>query len=299
MNIAITGANGYVGQFLCQYLASKNHRVIAITREQFTQDNSENRILADYSNIAKAIESLSNCDTIIHLAGLAHTPNAQTQDYYRVNVDNSLVIAKAAIKAGVKRFIFLSSIKVNGEMTHNTPFRHDDKPQPLDDYGRSKLLAEETLLNYCADKAMEIVIVRPPLIWGENNKGNLATLEKAIHYRLPLPLASLNNKRDLVSLENLSSLLHLCLNTPNISNKVLLVSDGKPLSTTQIVQQLAKQINAKAILFALPKSIIRTVGTLKRYQNIYNRLFGNLEVNIEHTTKTTGWHPVNDPKAIS
>jgi nucleoside-diphosphate-sugar epimerase len=267
--------------------------VIANTRTAFTAANITNRKLNHYSDITKAQEALAGCDTVIHLAGLAHNPQAQPQDYYRVNVDQSLAIAEAAVNTGIRRFIFVSSIKVNGEATTHTPFQHDDAPQPQDDYGRSKLLAEEKLQAYCADNAMELVIIRPPLIWGGNNKGNLATLEKAIRYRLPLPLADINNRRDWVSLDNLSSLLHQCLNAPNINREILLVSDGKPLSTTQIIQQLAQQMNLKALLFRLPQPVIKLIGISTKGKNIYNRLFGDLEVNINHTIKVTGWQPTN------
>lgn len=288
MRVAISGANGFVGRYLCQYLSSRQYSVTAITRKAFSLPGVENRLIADFTDIKSAQQPLAGCDCLVHLAGLAHAKKASIKDYYRINVDQSLAMATAAANAGIKRFIYISSVKVNGETTGLQPFRPSDPAQPEDDYGRSKWQAEQALTEFCKTRGVELIIIRPPLIWGNNNKGNLAKLEKAVSLHLPLPLAAIDNRRDIVSLENLSSLITHCLSIAVPNNPVLLVSDGKALSTTQIIELLARRMNKKVLLFRLPQSLI----TLFKMKKLHQRLFANLEIDIENTIQVTNWRPI-------
>lgn len=289
MKVAVTGASGFVGGYLCPYLVSMGVTVVAISRKPIDYSNVYFQQLDNYCDVGRATEAIEGCSAVIHLAALTHQQGASYSDYCKINVEASLSIAAAAAHSTVKTFIYISSIKVNGEVTTTEPFRYNSIPEPADDYGVSKWVAEQELTKYCKENDLKLIIIRPPLIWGEDVKGNLKILEQAIKWRIPLPLDKIENRRDLVSIHNLVNFIHHCLLLSKLEHTTLLISDGNPITTTNIVERLAADKDINALLFKLPNFLQSMMK--KRYAELYQRLFGNLEIDISATIDATQWHP--------
>ena len=287
MQLSITGASGFVGSQLSHELREKSTNFIRHS-DTLKITNSKDKQL---------ISKLDGSDVCIHLAGRAHIMSDNASDsyqaYYDANVTYTELIAQAAISAGVKRFIYISSIKVNGEATIDAPFKADDVPNPQDNYGVTKYLAEQMLLDYHKQGKIEVVIIRPPLIYGPNVKGNLATLARAIQKKVPLPLTGIaNNKRSLVALDNLCDLIKTCITHPNASGEIFLVSDGEPISTKQLCEYIAHGKRTKLIGIPLHVSLLKLVGNLTGKSQAINRLTGNLEVDISKNKEVLNWQPI-------
>jgi UDP-glucose 4-epimerase len=285
MKIAITGANGFVGSALSDRLRL-SHQLLLISR-QAIQGADKNIIIESFID-SNLVQALKGYDCIIHLAAKTHSgtrPNSKNLTIYRsVNIRFSLDLAQSALQAGVKRFIYLSSIKVNGEQTYASPFRITDIPHPEDAYGISKWEAEQALMDFFSGTNVELVIIRPPLIWSrENLKGNLKLLKKWSDLGLPLPLKGVSNKRDLISIDNLCDFLSLCVDHPLVSGKTFLVSDGIPRSALEVASLAVESPWAISLPLWLQKWML-LLGMGKK-------IFGNLEVDISHTAETTGWRP--------
>jgi UDP-glucose 4-epimerase len=285
MKIAITGANGFVGSALSGRLRP-SHQLLLISR-QAIQVADKNIIIKSFNDF-DLTQALKGYDCIIHLAAKTHSgtkPNNKNLTIYRsVNLKFSLDLAQSALQAGVKRFIYLSSIKVNGEQTYASPFRITDIPHPEDAYGISKWEAEQALMDFFSGTNVELVIIRPPLIWSrENLKGNLKILKKWSDLGLPLPLKGISNKRDLISIDNLCDFLSICVDHPGVAGKTFLVSDGVPRSALEIASLVVESPWA----ISLPGWLQRLMLSL----GIGRKLFGNLEVDISHTIEATGWRP--------
>ncbi len=299
MRIAVTGANGFVGTELCKHLCQQGLIVRAISRHTSNssnnkQPNLEPAQLNSFEQIQPLSNALHNCQVLIHLVAKTHytgNSNALAGDYQRINIQYSLNAAEAAARAGVKRFIFLSSIKVNGESTKEAAFTHSSPVNPADNYGISKHQAELALQSRCHQIGLELTIVRPPLLYGNDVKGNLATLQKAIRYRVPLPFGSLQNRRSLLSLTNLCNLLHICCLHPAANGQTFLAADKQPLSTRQISEQLGRELKITPLIYPCPRRILHTLGKLTGREAAITRLTGNLEINIDHTLQTLGWQP--------
>ena len=288
MRIAVTGANGFIGQQLCPYLQEQlKADIITLTRSPSAIGN---KALSFSVSDEQLISDLSQIDCLIHLAARTHS-NATATDLERDNLALSERVAKLALAAKVARVIYISSIKVNGDSTQDrAPFTADEAPQPDDDYGRSKLASELILKRYFANTPTELVIIRPPLVYGSNNKGNLKSLEKLIRLGLPLPFANLNNQRDLVSIENLCALISLTVAHPHAANQIFLVSDGISRNTKEIVELLAKYQNRQLRFFKMPDWVF---AVLKKYKpQVSERLTGNLQVDITKTRSFLDWSPV-------
>ncbi len=289
MRIAVTGANGFIGQQLCPYLqAQLKADIVTLTRTPLVIGN---KALSFSASDEQLISTLSQVDCLIHLAAKAHS-NATAAELERDNLILSERVARLAIAAKIPRVIYISSIKVNGDSTQGrSPFIADETPLPDDDYGRSKLASELILKKHLTNNSTELVIIRPPLVYGSNNKGNLKSLEKLIRLGLPLPFANLNNQRDLVSIENLCALISLTVAHPNAANETFLVSDGISRSTKEIVQLLAKNQHKQIRFFKMPDWVF---ALLTKYKpQISERLTGNLQVDITKTRSLLDWSPVN------
>lgn len=289
MNVAITGANGYIGCYLSEFLLKKGYMVTTITRKPFSLGTAINIVASVYDE-AHLLNPLKRADVLIHAAAVAHKRGCRSE-YYQVNVLKSLELAKIAIKAGVKRFIYLSSIKVNGEQTTHKPFRYDSTPAPEDAYGLSKLEAETKLKELLRDSGTELVIIRPPLVWGGEMKGNLKQLQRLVRYRIPIPLKNIKNRRDIVSLHNLSSLISLVCCHPAAPGNVFLVSDGIARSSAEIAELLGSHIRAKPWLLPLPSGILSLLSRLPLFGSTMKKLIGNLEVDIQHSCEILRWKP--------
>jgi nucleoside-diphosphate-sugar epimerase len=292
MKVAITGANGYVGQALCQYLTKPGNTLLAITRTPYTHSGCRNVVGTDLAHydLRPAIQDF---DCLIHLASRVHhtSDNKKPMMLYRKdNVELSLALAKMAIEARVKRFIYISSIKVNGEETTH-PFTSSDTPKPTDPYGISKHEAEMGLTQLLKNSDTELVIIRPPLVWGGAPKGNMKTLVNFIERGIPLPFKGIENRRDLVSLHNLCSLIEKSAAHPNAAGEIFLVSDGTPRTTAEIIKLVEKETSRTAKLITIPKIFLAILKLLPGVNSRMRKLTGNLEIDISDTQKKLDWRP--------
>ncbi|MFC3114958.1 NAD-dependent epimerase/dehydratase family protein [Cellvibrio fontiphilus] len=291
MNLLITGANGYVGRYLCPLLIADGHHAITLTRKAWHQPPARN-----YLWEAGVMPALQGVDLVIHLAALAHQAGPESPEtaalYHAVNVEQTRQLASAALAQGVKRFIYLSSIKVNGESTDCSPYRYDTQPQPEDSYGRSKWAAEQVLHELLDGSTTELVIIRPPLIWGGEMKGNLALLQRWVRWRLPLPFGGIHNRRDLVSIDNLCSLIRLVLDHPQAAGQTLLVSDGVTRNTADIVRLVSAAGAVSPLIIPCPAWLFRLFTYLPVVGARLKKLTGNLEVDITPTCERLGWRPL-------
>lgn len=295
MKLLVTGANGYLGSSLCPLLLKQGGVLTTLTRRPWLLEGARNSPV-DMDDEEALRQSVAGQDVVIHLAALAHQPGRQNPAaellYWRVNVEQTQRLAQLALAAGVKRFIYISSIKVNGEASI-TPYRFDSPPRPEDSYGRSKWAAEQSLAALCCGSAMELVVIRPPLIWGGAMKGNLALLQALVRRGIPLPFAALNNRRDLVSLPNLCSLISLVTYHPRAAGQTLLVSDGIARSTADIVRLLAVPQGRPVTMFSCPRWLFKLMARMPWLGAKLNRLTGNLEVDIKPTCDLLDWQPTD------
>lgn len=300
MLILLTGASGFVGGRIlhrllagpgyCVCIAGRSHLSLpaSIRLKQFAGVD-----LAAGSNWSQA---LAGVDVVLHCAARAHVMNEQAVDplaeYRRTNVGGTLRLAQQAAAAGVKRFIFISSIKVNGESTlAGRPFLACDIPAPQDAYGLSKLEAEEGLLRLAAETGMEVVIIRPPLVYGPGVKGNFASLVRLVEKGLPLPLGAIHNKRSMVGVDNLVDLIITCIEHPAAANEIFLASDGLDLSTTELLNAVGQSIGKPARLIPVPEGMLQFGATLLGKKFMAQRLLGSLQLDISKTCKLLSWRP--------
>jgi nucleoside-diphosphate-sugar epimerase len=299
-NVVVTGANGFIGQHVCRKLVESNKLVTACIRE-----GADASVFADISGVLNvcrissmnASEKLSavlrNADALIHLAGRAHIMRDTDPDalgaYQRVNVRGTENLAAAAARSGVKRFIYISSIKVNGEATDGRAFFADDAPDYCDPYGQSKWEAEERLRQIAMEAKMEWVVVRPPLVYGPGVRGNFLALMKCISRGIPLPVGSLRNSRSLVSVYNLSDFLCLLLDHSDAANQRFLVSDQEDVSTPDLIRHIAAAIHCKARIVNCSQMLLYIAGTLLRKKTAVQRLCSSLVLDHEKTRECLGW----------
>lgn len=240
--------------------------------------------------------ALENVEAVIHCAARVHVMDEQAanplEEFRLTNVEGTIRLARQAALAGVRRFIFISSIKVNGESTDpGQQFHASDKPAPEDAYGQSKLEAEQGLLALAQETGMEVVIIRPPLIYGPGVKGNFASMIKLVDKGLPLPLGAIHNQRLLVGIDNLVDLIIRCIDHPAAANRIFLAGDGEDLSTTELLRAVGRAMGRPARLIPLPASFLRWCATLLGKQAMANRLLGSLQVDISQTCEVLDWKP--------
>lgn len=296
MKVLVTGANGFVGRALCEALRRAGHEVVAGVRRPSGLPGEQ--ILPALEDTA-AWDTAAGlaCDVVIHLAARVHVMQEQAGDpaalYRSANTTATLALARAAARAGARRLIFLSSIKVNGEHSEpGRPFTAMDRPSPQDPYGVSKLEAELGLHRVASETGLEVVVIRPPLVYGPGVKANFASLMRAVSRGLPLPLgAATDNRRSLVALDNLVDLLLTCLDHPAAAGQTFLVSDGDDLSTTDLIRRMGQAVGRPARLLPVPTSLLNLGAALVGKTAVAQRLLGNLQVDITHTQKTLGWAP--------
>lgn len=240
--------------------------------------------------------ALLRCEAVVHTAARVHLMRDSAleplTEFRRVNVDGTLLLARQAAEAGVRRFVFLSSIKVNGERTQSRyPFTADDIPAPEDDYGRSKYEAEETLREVGATSGMEVVNIRPVLVYGPGVKANFLAMMRWVAQGIPLPFGGIQNRRSLVGLDNLVDLVSTCLTHPAAGNQTFLVSDGEDLSTSQLLQRTGMALNHPARLIQVPRALLEAGATLVGKRNVARRLLESLQVDISKTQRLLNWIP--------
>ncbi|MFC3685189.1 UDP-glucose 4-epimerase family protein [Hydrogenophaga luteola] len=292
--VAVTGAHGFVGRALCQHLKAHGFSVRAITRS--VSGAEDTWAVGDLGPETDWGQSLKGVDCVVHCAARVHmlqdTDPDPLQSYRRVNVDGSRSLAVAAASAGVRRLVFLSSLKVHGERTApGHPFTSDMTPAPEDAYGQSKWEAELALQDVARRTGLELVVVRPPLVYGPGVKANFLKLMKAVARGTPLPLGAVDNRRSLLALDNLTDLLHLCVEHPAAAGHTFLASDGLDLSTPDLVRALARAMGRPARLWPVPVAWLRMAGKLLGRGPQIDRLIGSLQVDIGHTRRVLGWTP--------
>lgn len=297
MNILLTGATGFLGQRLYHKINSlPGFKLTSVVRSTIAMVDDNKIFIDQISGDTDWGSALVNKDVIIHAAARAHfikdKATGHLEKYYLVNVDGTLTLARQAAKAGVKRFIFISSIKVNGEHTlKDQPLREENIPAPLDAYGISKWQAEQGLLKISADMGMEAVIIRPPLVYGPGVKGNFAVMIKLVKKGLPLPLGAVHNKRSLIALDNLVDLIITCIDHQKAANQIFLAGDGRDLSTTELLQGIAKAAGVPSRLIPVPASTLMFVSSLLNKKLFAQKLLGSLQVDISKAKDILGWTP--------
>ena len=290
--VLLTGATGFIGRELLPVLCQSNN-VLSAGRSKVSSNACEHVMMAAINADTDWKPVLDNAiDVVIHLAAVAHENNNQitSENYFDINTEGVLNFARQSAKNKVKRFIFLSSIGVNGNAT-NKPFEVDDEPNPHDIYSESKLRAEIGLREIASKTGMEVVIIRPPLVYGADAPGNFGKLMKISKSNYPLPLGAINNKRSFVFVENLVDLILTCVDHPNAANQTFLVSDDYDLSTTELIKSMINAAGKKSRLIPVPVSVLRLLASVLGKQAMIDKLCGDLQVDISHTKEALGWKP--------
>ena len=302
MHVILTGATGLIGSAFFRSAQNRNMKIRPVFRsneqaERFGVAKNSAVVVPSIEADTDWSEALVNVDVVVHCAARVHVMHDSTPDpleeFCKVNVAGTLNLAKQAALAGAKRFVFLSSIKVNGEETQpGGPYSAHDAPAPEDAYGISKAEAEADLRLLSLETGMEVVIIRPPLVYGPGVKGNFSSLLRWVAHGLPLPLgAATTNRRSLVGLDNLVDLILTCVDHPKAANQTLLVSDGEDLSTADLLSRIGKALNRPARLIPVPVSILIIASRLLGKSSIAQRLLGSLQVDISKTCTLLNWKP--------
>ena len=297
MRILSTGSTGFVGKALMSALRTKRYEISAPTRAQSDSSRSSNSFVVDEINVATSWSTaLQGADAVIHLAARVHVMRDTAIDplaeFRSVNTEGTLNLARQAAAAGVRRFIFLSTIGVNGNSTsHGKIFTETSASLPHDPYSVSKHEAEVGLRAISKSTGMEIVIIRPTLVHGSKAPGNFGKLTRLVAKGLPLPLASIDNRRSLVGIDNLVDFIITCLEHPAAANETFLVSDGEDLSTPDLIRRMAHAMNCPARLLPVPKSMLMAAATMLGKRDMAQRLCGSLQVDNSKARALLGWNP--------
>ena len=296
--VLITGAKGFVGQALCAALSAGGKRIRCVVREPDPRHDvpgTEFLAVGPIDGRTDWAPAIRDINTVIHLAARTHRVHEAGNDllslYREVNTEGTRRLAEMAAKAGVKRFVFLSSVKVSGERTSDRPFTENDMPQPEDAYGISKWEAEQALLNVAHATGMEAMILRPPLVYGPGVKGNFLRLMRLVAHGAPLPLASVANRRSLLYIDNLVDAIIACLNSTAAPGNTYLVSDGEDASTPDLIRLLAETLGVPARLFPFPVALLKLGAAMLGKRREIARLTDSLQIDNSKIRNALGWRP--------
>ena len=302
MNIFLTGVNGFIGSALYPSLIKRGYNLTCMLRKKTSKTDDKNLLLVqqccidNLNNKTDFKNSLKNIDVVIHLAGLAHSPvksdYANHNKFLDINFHGTRNLALQAAKNSVKRFVFISTISVYGTSSEKkSGYTEEDNKKPYNSYTVSKLKAEQALRKIEKETGMEVVIIRPSLVYGPGVKANFLKLLNLVHARVPLPFAGINNKRSFIAIDNLVDAIAVCAVHKKARGQTFIVSDGKPLSTPQLLEKISKAMNMKPRLFFIPSSVFKFLLMLLRKQGIYQRLWGSLTVDSAKIRHCLGWQP--------
>jgi nucleoside-diphosphate-sugar epimerase len=303
----LTGVTGFVGQALAQSFFQANRPIVAALRQLPNTSEPRSRCFSFVSNyqVVGSIngrtnwwDALQGVQTVVHCAARVHVRKEFAADalaaYRETNVKGTMRLAQQAADVGVRRFVFLSSIGVNGNQS-SAPLTEFDVPKPHNPYAISKYEAENSLLALASRTSMEVVIIRPPLIYGPNAPGNFGTLLRWVQYNLPLPLGAIYNKRSLVALDNLVSLVMLCADlklSPQAANQVFMVADGEDVSTTTLLRKVARAAGCSSNLLPVPPSLLHIFASILGKRAMADQLLGSLQIDSTKARSLLGWRPV-------
>lgn len=283
--VLVTGADGFIGQALCPLLESHGIEVVRATRKN----------AGDLGSTIDWKPLLHHVDGVVHLAARVHVLRENTsfpiERFRQVNVEATRQLALQAAEMGVKRFVFASTIGVLGIKTNGHPFTEKDTPQPCNDYAISKWEAEQMLATVAQDTGMEITTIRPPLVYGRGVKANFLMLMNAVYHHLPLPLALIKNKRDMVFVGNLVDAILQCLQHPNAAGETFVIADGETFSTANLIRAIARHLHTPALLLPIPVGLLTGLGALLKQSATIHRLTDSLEVDASHIRRTLDWKP--------
>lgn len=295
MKIGVTGASGFVGRALLHRLRREGRDFVPLVRKASGLPGE--RVVGEIDETTDWSGLLEDLDVIVHLASRVHKMADRAIDplaeFRRVNRDGTAHLARQAAAQGIGRFIFISTVKVNGEATvEGRPYRAEDPPVPEAPYAISKLEAERAVVQISAASDMDFVIIRPPLVYGPAARGNFPSMVKWVRRGLPLPLgAATANRRSLVGIDNLVDLICACLVEPNAANQTFLVSDGRDLSTSDLLRLIGAAAGRKVKLAYVPIRVLRAAAKVVGKTGAADRLLGSLQVDISKTEEMLGWHP--------
>ncbi len=298
--VLVTGARGFVGRAVCARLVAAGYAVRAVVRASATDGQPHSPgfrelVVPDITREIDWTPFLRTVDAVVHLAARTHIAGERGEEalarYRQINVEATRRLAHAAGAAAVRRFLYMSSIKVNGEATFAHPYSETDDPRPADPYGVSKWEAEQAVAEAGRASGVETVILRPPLVYGAHVKGNLRTLMRALEAHLPLPLASIRNQRSLLYVGNLADAVVRCIESPHAAGKTYLVADGEDISTPVLVRRIAAGLGVKPLLFHCPANLLDAAGRMLRRSAQVSRLTGSLQIDSSRIRKELGWQP--------
>lgn len=291
MTILLTGASGFIGQNLLKLQSQRELNFKIVSRQRAKKSDSFTYCIDSFDSSTCWSNAFEGVESIIHLAALAHKTNFLNRDYREVNTKGTLNLAKEAIKYGVKRFVFVSSIGVNGISTHETPFTESSMPFPHNSYAQSKHDAEIGLKKIAEETGLEVVIVRPTLVYGTCAPGNFGALTRLVNNVPILPFGLANNRRDFIAVQNLADLLVTCAIHPDAAGHTFLASDGETVSIKQFTNAIADGLGKKVIQLPVPVSVMRLVGKLTGKSAMIEQLYGHLEVDSSNLKEVLGWTP--------
>ena len=288
MKILVTGASGFVGRYLVNHL-SKTDEVIACVRKKsnLLPSSVQQIIINNFFDITIP----QDVDVVVHLAAVAHNKNNDMDEFKKINVDGTLELARKALQTNVKRFIFISSIGVNGNSTHGKAFTEQDTPNPTNDYTKSKYEAEKALAKLFENTHIDLVIIRPPLIYAHDAPGNFSKLLMLIKLGQFLPFGCTQNQRSFIAIENLISFITACIYHDTKINETFLIADDEVISTKQLIQCLSSGMGKSMILLPVPTKLLSTLADVTGKVGIFEQLYGNLEIDNRKAKKFFNWHP--------